>query len=40
MQRLYKSKFCMTVNVQEMQIKFLHIYKTCTNCAKLVQSSD
>ena len=26
-QRLYKSKFCMIMNVQNMYIKFLHIYK-------------
>ena len=39
-QRLYKSKFCMIMNVQKMYIKILHIYKTCTNCTKLVQSLD
>ena len=30
-QRLYKSKFWMIINVQKMYIKFLHIYKKCTN---------
>ena len=40
MQRLYKSKFCVTMTVKEMYIKFLHIYKKCTNCTKLIQSSD
>ena len=39
-QRLYKSTFCMIMNVQKMHIKFLHIYKKCTNCTKLVKSSD
>ena len=39
-QRLYKSIFCMIMNVQKMYIKFLHIYKNCTNCTKLAQRSD
>ena len=39
-QKLYKSKFCMIMNVQKMYIKFLQIYKKCTNCKRLVQSSD
>ena len=37
-QRLYKSKFCMIMNVQKMYFKFPHIYKKYTNCTKLVQS--
>ena len=41
-QRLYKSKLFMIMNVQEIYIKFLHLYKKKknTNCIKLVQSSD
>ena len=35
-QRSYISKFCLIMNVQKMYIKFLHIYKKCTNCTKLV----
>ena len=33
-------KFSMIMNVQEMYIKFLDIYKKCINCTKLVQSSN
>ena len=39
-QILYKLKFCMIMNIQKMCIKFLHIYKKCTNCTKLVHSSN
>ena len=39
-QRLYKSKFRRIINVQNMYIKFLHIYKKRKSCTKLVQSSD
>ena len=30
-QRLFRSKFCMIVNAPKLFIKFLHIYKKCTN---------
>ena len=33
MQRLYKSKFCIIMNVHKKYIKFLYIYKNCTNCS-------
>ena len=33
-------KFSMIMNVQEMYIKFLDIYKKCINCTKHVQSSN
>ena len=39
-QRSYKSKLCMIMNVQEIYIKFLHIYKKNIQTTKLVQSSD
>ena len=39
-QGLYKSKVCVMMNVQKIYIKFLHVNKKCTNCTKLVQSSN
>ena len=38
-QMLYKRKFRMIMNVQEMCIKSLYLYKKCTNCMKLVHAN-
>ena len=38
LQRLYKSKFCMIMNIQKIYIKFLYTYKKCTNCTKCVHT--
>ena len=38
--KLYKLKFRLITNGQKIYIIFLHVYKRCTNCTNLVQSSD
>ena len=37
---IQNSKFVYTLYTKIAQLKFLHIYKKCTSCAELVQSSN